>query len=87
MTQQLTGRIEYIKEPEQINDKVIKQLLVIQTAGNYPQTVAFEIINKPDMLNNYTVGQTVTVFFDIRGRQWQDRYFNTLNAWKVELAN
>ena len=30
------------------------------------------------------VGDSVKVSFDLRGREYQDRYFVNLNAWKIE---
>jgi hypothetical protein len=28
----------------------------------------------------------VKVYFDLRGRQWQDKYFTNLQAWRVEAV-
>jgi hypothetical protein len=30
------------------------------------------------------MGEDLTVSFDIDARQWQDRWFNSIRAWKVE---
>lgn len=87
MSLQLTGVIKQITEPQQINEKLTKQLLVIETQGQYPQLAQFEVVNKPELLNGYAAGQTVIVSFDVRGREYQDRIYTSLHAWKIELAN
>ena len=30
------------------------------------------------------LGEELKVSFDIDAKQWQDRWFNSINAWKVE---
>ena len=30
------------------------------------------------------MGEELTVSFDIDARQWQDRWYNSIRAWKVE---
>ncbi len=60
---------------------------VIETEGQYPQFVKFQVTqDKCDMLDNYQEGQQIKVAFDLRGREWQGKYFTNLNAWKIELA-
>ena len=36
---------------------------------------------------NIQMGEELVVSFDIDARQWQDRWFNSLRAWKVERVN
>ena len=33
---------------------------------------------------NIQMGEELTVSFDVDARQWQDRWFNSIRAWKVE---
>ena len=30
-------------------------------------------------------GQQVKVFFNVRGREWNEKYFVSLNGWRIEL--
>ena len=39
---------------------------------------------KVEMVDRLKVGDSVKVSFDLRGREYQDRYFVNLNAWKIE---
>jgi hypothetical protein len=36
---------------------------------------------------NIQENEELTVSFDIDARQWQDRWFNSIRAWKVERVN
>ena len=58
---------------------------VITTDGTYPQFIKFQLTqDKCSLLDSYNEGEKVKVYFDLRGREWQDKYFTNLNAWKME---
>lgn len=53
--------------------------------GNYPQFIKFQLTQERcPLLDNYEEGQQIKVHFDLRGREWQGRYFTNLNAWRIE---
>lgn len=64
------------------------QEYVIETEEQYPKKMCFEIFGN-DRISQFAsmlvVGNTVKVSFDIDARQWNDRWFNSIRAWKVEL--
>jgi hypothetical protein len=54
----------------------------------YPQFVKFQSVqDKCDLLNQFQEGEIIKVSFDLRGRQWQDKYFTNLNAWRIEKSS
>jgi single-strand DNA-binding protein len=58
---------------------------VITTEGTYPQYVKFQLTqDKCGVIDSCNEGEKVKVYFDLRGREWQGKYFTNLNAWKVE---
>lgn len=71
-----------------------KREIVVETADNpkYPQLVSFECTkDRCALLDAIGVGDGVTIEFDLRGREWKSpsgevKYFNTLNAWKIEVT-
>jgi hypothetical protein len=68
-----------------ISDKFSVREFVITTADKYPQEVIFQTVNdKMDVIAPYGEGQEVEVYFNVRGREYNGRYFNTLDAWKVQ---
>jgi hypothetical protein len=62
-----------------------KREFVITTAEQYPSDVKFSALKeKSDQLNGIQEGDQVMVKFDVRGREYNDRYYVDLNAWRVE---
>jgi hypothetical protein len=59
---------------------------VIETVGEqYPRKMVFEVFGA-DKIEQFHIqqGEDLTVSFDIDARQWQDRWFNSIRAWKIE---
>lgn len=56
----------------------------------YEQFITFELVNdRTDLIDTFGVGEEITVSFNLKGRQWTSpqgevKYFNTLEAWKVQ---
>lgn len=61
------------------------QEFVITTQEQYPRMICFQVFGA-DKIASFAlqVGQTVNVGFDISAREYQGRYYNQLNAWKVD---
>jgi single-strand DNA-binding protein len=87
MSFQLTGHIVQIKDAEQVSDKFTKRefAIKIDDGGKYDNFASFQAVqDRCSILDNFAEGDEVTVHFDVRGREWQGRYFTNLNAWRVE---
>jgi len=87
----LQGTIKVIKDTQQVSDKFSKREMVVTTPDDkYPQDISLELQqDQTAMLDGFMEGQEVEVSFDIRGRLWtspqgEDKYFNTLKAFRVE---
>ncbi|MEZ4961921.1 MAG: DUF3127 domain-containing protein [Saprospiraceae bacterium] len=53
--------------------------------GNYPQFIKFQLTqDRCPLLDTYAEGEPIKVHFDLRGREWQGKYFTNLNAWRLE---
>lgn len=53
--------------------------------GNYAQMVKFQLLQERcQLLDSYNEGEEVKVHFDLRGREWQGKFFTTLNCWRLE---
>jgi len=63
------------------------QEYVIENHDQYPRKMCFDVfgVDKIEQFN-IQMGEELTVSFDIDARQWQDRWFNSIRAWKVERA-
>lgn len=85
MAYELTGKIKLLQDPKTFDSGFTKrEMVVIVEDGKYPQEINLEFVqDKIALLDNLQPGQEVTVSFDIRGREYNGRYFNNLQGWKV----
>jgi len=81
----MKGAIKLINPVKVISDKFSVREFVITTADKYPQEVIFQTVNdRMDVIAPYGQGQEVTVSFNVRGREYNGKYYNTLDAYKVQ---
>jgi hypothetical protein len=84
------GTIVAIMPTQVVSEKFSKREFVVETPNQYPQQILFQLTqDKCSLLDNLQVGQEVDVHLNIRGRSWvnpqgETKYFNTLEAWKIE---
>ena len=90
----LTGKIKVKKETEVISDKFSKREFVLTDASSmYPQDISFQLTqDKCGLIDSFEAGSNVEVSFNLRGREWTSpqgevKYFNTLEAWRIEAKS
>lgn len=64
-----------------------KQECAIRTVGQYPQEVAFSLMNDKITQHNLQVGDYIEVEVDARSRKYNDKWYTELVAWKVYKPN
>lgn len=65
-----------------------KYKFVGKTQGAYPKEICFETLGDDKMAQfNLVAGQNYIVSFDIESRRWNDKFFTSINAWKVMPDN
>ncbi len=84
-----TGKIIAVLAPKSGTSKTGNewkaQEFVIENHDQYPRKMCFEVFGTDKIEQfNIQMGEELTVSFDIDARQWQDRWFNSIRAWKVE---
>ncbi len=91
---ELEGRVIAVLNPREGTSKAGNpwkvQEYVIETVEQYPKKMCFEVFGNDRIAQFATllqVGNNVRVSFDIDARQWQDRWFNSIRAWKVESVD
>ena len=90
----VTGEMYAIMDAVEVSDRFTKREFVLNITDNakYPQLVLFQASgNGVNWLDDYAAGDSVTVSYNLRGREWTNpegevKYFNTLAAWKIEPA-
>lgn len=88
----LKGEIKVIQDLQQISDSFKKrEFVVTDSSGKYSQDILFQLTqDRCESINQFKQGDAVEVTFFLRGREWENpktnevRYFNSLDAWKVE---
>ena len=88
---ELLGIIKLIGDIKTYGDNGFrKRELVLTTEEQYPQHILIEFIqNNCELLDNYSIGQTVRIGINIRGREWESpdqgiKYFNSIQGWRIE---
>jgi hypothetical protein len=81
----IKGAIKLINEVKVISDKFsVREFVITTPDAKYPQDIIFQLTNdKMDIIKPYGVGQEVEVSYNLRGREFNGRYYNTLDAWRV----
>lgn len=88
----MKGVIKVIRPTQQVSEKFSKREFVVTDISepNYPQDIMFELKqDKVTFLDSFGKGQEVEVSFNLKGREWTSpqgdvKYFNTLDAFKIE---
>lgn len=84
MSFEIAGKLIKIFPIESKTNSFQTREFVIETQENYPQLVKFQLTqDKCGIIDAYQIGQMINVSFDLRGREWQEKYFTNLQAWKI----
>lgn len=88
MAFEVEGKLHRIFPTEQKTASFQAREFVIEIPdGNYPQFVKFQVVqDKCSLLDQFKEGERLKVSFDLRGREWQGKYFTSLNAWRIDRA-
>jgi translation initiation factor IF-3 len=89
----ITGTIKVKGNEQQVSEKFKKREFVItENSSQYPQHISFQLTQERcSLVENFKMGDEIKVFFNLRGREWTSpqnevKYFNSLEAWKVETV-
>ncbi len=90
---QITGILKVKKSEQVVNDRFKKREFVLtDNSSQYPQHISFQLTqDRCGLLDSVQPGENITVHFNLRGREWTSpqgeiKYFNTLEAWKIDKA-
>ncbi|CAN5896352.1 DUF3127 domain-containing protein [soil metagenome] len=90
----ITGTLKVKFDEQKVSERFRKRDFVIQeNSSQYPQMISFQLVqDRCNLVDNFNAGDEIRVFFNLRGREWKSpqgetKYFNTIEAWKIEQAN
>jgi hypothetical protein len=84
-----TGTLKLIQDTQSFSSGFTKREFVVTTAHDkYPQDLKFEVVkDRCALLDGFELGQQVQVNFDIRGNEFNGKYYVNLSCWKIQAAD
>jgi len=81
----ITGVVETVLPTQSFDSGFQKRVIVVNTGGEYPQHVPIEFIkDKVNVLDAFHDGTPVTIYFNVRGNEYNGKYYCNLQGWKIE---
>ena len=60
-------------------------VVMIDEDSQYPQPIRIQLVkDKCSLIDSYSVGDKVSVQFNLRGNEHNDRFYTDLQAWRIE---
>ena len=83
------GKIKLIYDTQSFPSGFSKREFVVTTAHDkFPQDLKFEVVkDKCALLDQFQPDQEVQVNFDIRGNEYNGKYYVNLSCWKIQAAS
>ncbi|MCF6312245.1 MAG: DUF3127 domain-containing protein [Verrucomicrobiales bacterium] len=85
---EIEGTVHLINEIQTFDSGFTKREFVVEVMdGKFPQMLKFECLkDKTSLLDGLNKGDAIKVNFDIRGNEYNGRFYVNLNAWKIERS-
>jgi len=90
----ITGTLKVKFDEQKVSERFRKRDFVItDNSSQYPQVISFQLVqDRCSLIDAFKEGDEIRVFFNLRGREWKSpqgdtKYFNTIEAWKIEAVN
>ena len=85
---EIKGKVDKILDVQEFSSGFKKQVIVIEVDGKFPQKIAVEFgKEKIDLLSSVAVGNEVSASVNIRGSEYNGRYFVSLAGWKIDILS
>ena len=82
----ITGELIAKNDEQVITEKFTKRDFVIKTNDKYPQSIQFQLSQgNVDLIDAIKLGEQIEVEFNLRGKEYNGRYYVTLDAWKISI--
>ena len=82
---EIQGKLHKVFPSENKSSNFQAREFVIEVeSGQYSQLIKFQLTqDRCDLIESYSEGEEIQVHFDLRGREWDGKYFINLNAWRL----
>ena len=84
----VSGKVKVVNATEEVGAKGFKKrLVVVETQETYAQLIPIEFVqDKCSLLDGVQIGQDVTVHINLRGSEYNGRYYVQLQGWKIDAG-
>ena len=84
----IKGTVETVLAVKEFASGFRKRVLVINTGGDYPQTIPVEFVkDKIELLSGLYKGQEVEASVNIRGNEYNGKYYANIQGWKLDKGD
>lgn len=86
---QLTAKLSHllpIQTGTGKNGEWKKQDIIVETDGQYPKKVCISIWGDKINEGQLQIGNLLQIDFDIESREYNNKWYTDIKAWKIELA-
>ena len=84
---EMEGTVKLVEATQTFASGFSKREFVITSEDKYPQDIKFECTKeKIELLEKVREGDKVKVSFNIRGNEYNGRYYVNLQAWRIDAA-
>lgn len=85
---EVKGKIKVIGQTETVGSNgFTKRQVVVETADQYPQQIAIDFVkDKCSVLDAYKVGDDVEVGINLRGNEYNGKYYVNVQGWKINKS-
>ncbi|QHB38654.1 hypothetical protein lillamy94_gp042 [Flavobacterium phage vB_FspS_lillamy9-4] len=82
---EVIGKVILVGNTEEVGQNgFTKRVIVVETAEQYPQKLAIDFVkDKTSLLDKFKVGDNVSVGINLRGSEYNGRYFVNLQGWRI----
>lgn len=85
---QLEGTLKIINETQTFDSGFTKREVILTTNEQYPQDIKVEFVkDKCAVLDSYNVGDAVSIGINIRGNEYNGKYYVNIVGWRIDMLN
>lgn len=87
MELKIQGNIKLIYDTQTWDSGFSKREFVVTTQEQYPQDIKLEMVkDKTSLLDMFKTGDSVEVSFNVRGNEYNGKYYVSLQGWKINKS-
>jgi hypothetical protein len=84
MSYKFEGEIKLINKTQTWDSGFKKREIIVTSNDMYPQDIKFEFLKDDvELLDAFKKGQKVVIDFNLRGNEYQGKYYTNLNATSI----